>query len=341
MESNLPADKAQQDEVASLGAEASTKSSASYGGFAMRIGLGLAIVGFLLWHFDARPALRSLARERPLYFAAAVALYVSGQLLCAWRWQLLAAMLNLRGPFIEFFRYGFIGVFTNLFVPGLVGGDAARAFYLGRRHAKIGEAIASTVADRGYGLMGLFWLAALVAMTMNHGTLAPNVIRSTVAVGLGTVVAYLASPLIARLIPITPRPIRRALGIVAPYLHQPASVLPAIVLSMIFQAMLAVCQYILALGLGLHLSVSMFLLIVPISGVLASLPLTLNGLGLRETAYLFLFGMAGVGRDEAIALGLLYFLATMIGGLFGVIAFVTTEVPPARSPVESEIKSAV
>lgn len=339
MESSLPADKAppMKDGVA----DAPAKSSASYGAFAMRIGLGLAIVGFLLWHFDARPALRSLARERPLFFAVAVAIYVSGQLLCAWRWQLLAAMLHLRGKFSEYLRYCFIGVFTNLFVPGLLGGDAARAFYLGRRHAKMGEAIASTVADRGYGLMGLFWLAALVAMTMNHGTLASNVIRSTAAVGIATVAAYLASPLIARLIPLAPRPLRRALGIVAPYLHQPTSVLPAIVVSMIFQAMLAVCQYVLALGLGLHLSVSMFLLIVPISGVLASLPLTLNGLGLRETAYLFLFGMAGVAREEAIALGLLYFLATMMGGLFGAIAFVTTEVPAARASVESEIKNAV
>src|SRR5579871_1178582 len=126
MESSLPADKAQ----AKVGAV--TKSSGSYGAFAIRIGLGLAIVGFLLWHFDARPALRSLARERPLFFAAAVAIYVSGQLLCAWRWQLLASMLNLRGQFSDYLRYCFIGVFTNLFVPGLLGGDAARAFYLGR-----------------------------------------------------------------------------------------------------------------------------------------------------------------------------------------------------------------
>ena len=76
---------------------------------------------------------------------------------------------------------------------------------------------------------------------------------------------------------------------------------------MILQASLAVCQYVLALGLGLHLSLSMFLLIVPIAGVFASLPVTLNGLGVRETAYLFLFGMAGVAARDAIALGLLWF----------------------------------
>jgi glycosyltransferase 2 family protein len=330
MESNLPANSAPSHHAL----EAPARPAHPYRAFALRIGLGIAIVGFLLWHYDARPALRSLARERPLFFAVTVAIYVAGQVMCAWRWQLIAAVLKLHGPLPEFVRYYFIGVFTNLFVPGLIGGDAARAFYLGRRHGKIGEAIASAVADRGYGLLALFWFAASIAITANHGTLRPNVIRPVVATGIVTFAVFLASPLIARLVHFTPRPIRRALGIIAPYLHKPLSVAPAIILSMILQASLAVCQYVLALGLGLHLPLPIFLLIVPVAGVLASLPLTLNGLGLRETAYLFLFGMAGVGRDDAIALGLLYFAATMVGGLFGAIAFVTTEVPAPRTQID-------
>jgi uncharacterized membrane protein YbhN (UPF0104 family) len=331
MESNLPGSDARSHHTP----EAPAPAAHPYRAFALRIGLGIGIVGFLLWRYDARPALRTLAHERMLYFGATVALYLVAQSISAWRWQLLAAVLNVRASVFECVRYYFICMFTNVFVPGLMGGDAARAFYLGRRSGKIGEAIASVVADRGYGLLSLLWFAALIALTMNHGTLTPEVIRPVVAIGLVAGAAYLASPLLARLIHLTPRPLRRALGIVAPYLHRPAAVFPAIVLSMVLQGLLAVCQYVLALGLGLHLSLSIFLLIVPISGVLASLPLTLNGLGLRETAYLFLFGMAGVSRDDAIALGLLYFAATMVGGLCGGIAFVTTAVPQAVREVDS------
>jgi glycosyltransferase 2 family protein len=298
-----------------------------YRAFLLRIGLGAAIVGFLLWHYDARPALRALAREKIAFFVATIALYLAGQVMSAYRWKLLASVLNLRGPFSEYFRYYFVGVFTNLFVPGLVGGDAARAIYLGRRHHKMTEAIASAVADRGYGLLALFWFAALIARFLNRGVLASSVITPTIAVGAITFAGYLASPLIARGIHMAPRPIRRALGIIAPYLHRPLSVVPAIALSIVLQASLAFCQYLLALGLGLNLSVTVFLLVVPIANVFASLPLTLNGLGIRETAYLILFGMAGVSRDDAIALGLLWFAATMMGGLFGAIAFVSTEVP--------------
>jgi len=88
-----------------------------------------------------------------------------------------------------------------------------------------------------------------------------------------------------------------------------------------------VSQYLLAAGLGLTVPLSLFILCVPIANVFASLPLTLNGLGIRESAYLLLFGMAGIRSEDAIALGLLWFAATVVGGLTGGIAFVTTGAP--------------
>ncbi len=74
---------------------------------------------------------------------------------------------------------------------------------------------------------------------------------------------------------------------------------------------------------------SLFILCVPIANVFASLPLTLNGLGIRESAYLVLFGMAGMRKEDAIALGLLWFAITMVGGSTGAIAFVMTPAPAA------------
>ena len=116
----------------------------------------------------------------------------------------------------------------------------------------------------------------------------------------------------------------------------PAALLPAIALSIVLQIGLAVCQYILAAGLGLAVPLSLFILCVPIANVFASLPLTLNGLGIRESAYLVLFGMAGMRKEDAIALGLLWFAATMVGGLTGAIAFVTTPAPVAGGGAGAE-----
>ena len=301
-----------------------------YRAFAIRAGLGVAVVAVLLWRYDARPIFRILSRERPAYFAAVVVIYLAGQAMCAYRWQLLAALLKVHGRYREFLAYTFVGMFTNLFVPGLLAGDAARSVYLGRRHGRMGEAIASVVADRIVGLVGLFWLAAFTAIFLNFAPIPSSVITPTVAVGAIAFAGFLAAPLVARLIHLMPRPVRRAGGIVAPYLHHPLTLIPAIALSVALQVTLAVGQYILAAGLGLTAPLSLFVLCVPIANVFASLPLTLNGLGIRESAYLLLFGMAGMRKEDAIALGLLWFAVTLAGGLTGAIAFATTPAPVAE-----------
>src|SRR3984885_10540283 len=128
-----------------------------YGAFAIRAILGVAVVALLLGHYDARPVFRALARERLAYLVADIALYVASQVMSDWRWQLLARVNSIPGPFREYLAYYFLGVFTNLFAPGLVGGDAARALYLGRRHNRLADAIASGVADRGIGPLAILW----------------------------------------------------------------------------------------------------------------------------------------------------------------------------------------
>jgi uncharacterized membrane protein YbhN (UPF0104 family) len=193
----------------------------------------------------------------------------------------------------------------------------------------MGEAVASVVADRAVGLLGLFWLAAAAAIFMNYAPLSSSVTMPTILVGALALGGYLGSPILARLIHLMPRPIRRAGNIVAPYLHHPTALLIPIALSIALQMTLAFSQYLLAAGLGLGAPLSLFILCVPIANVFASLPLTLNGLGIRESAYLVLFGMAGMRKDDAIALGLLWFAVMVVSGLTGSIAFVTTPAPSA------------
>src|SRR5260370_40660556 len=101
----------------------------------------------------------------------------------------------------------------------------------------------------------------------------------------------------------------------AAYLGRPFALMPAPGLSIVLQLGLAICQWILARGLGLSAPLTLFVLCVPIANVFANLPVTLNGLGVRETAYLMLFGLAGMAKADAIALGLLSIAATLLGKL--------------------------
>ncbi|HKV55939.1 MAG TPA: lysylphosphatidylglycerol synthase transmembrane domain-containing protein [Candidatus Binataceae bacterium] len=315
-----------------MAADASVKPSRGargrrWYGFVIKLAVGLAVLGFLIWHYDLRSTFRVIGRERPVFFIATVMLFVAGQAMSAYRWQLLARLVGLAGSYVEFLSFYFIGMFTNVFVPGLIGGDALRAVYLGRSRGRITDAVASVVADRGIGLIALFWLAGGSALTITRVALPPTLRDATIATGAAALIAFLAAPLAAKMTDRLPRPLARLLSPLLPYMKRPGALGPAIILSLLLQISLAGCQYLLALGLGLDVPLTTFILIVPISNVAASLPLTINGLGVREAAYLVLLGMTGVSKNNSVALSLLYFAATLAGGLTGLVPFIATAMP--------------
>jgi glycosyltransferase 2 family protein len=297
--------------------------------FGLRLGLGAACLGLFLWLYGARHIMHALERERPEFFAAAIILYLAGQVMSSYRWMLLARITGLAGRAREYLAYYFIGMFTNLFVPGLVGGDAARSAFVGVRNRRMGEAVASVIADRGVGLAALFWFAAIAALTVTSVSLPRELENAVVAIGALSLLGYLSAPLLVL-------PVRHLTGRLAqivrpliPYCHAQVGLILPLALSLVLQGSLAFCQYLLAIGMRLNVPVSAMMLVVPMANVAASLPLTFNGLGVREGVYLLLFGMAGVPHQDAVALGLAWFSCTMIGGLAGVVPFVITPMPRA------------
>jgi uncharacterized membrane protein YbhN (UPF0104 family) len=304
-------------------------------GFALRAAVGAATVAFILWRYDLRNVFALLTHERLSCFAASIAIYLAGQILSAWRWRLLAALGGIHAQFREFVGWYFVGMFTNLFIPGVVGGDAARALYLGRRSGRFGAAVASVIADRGTGLIALFWLAAAAAPGM-AARLPRPILLAVIAAALFAAAFEVAAPFIARLTFAIFGKTNDLMNNLAPYLVRPWDLLPAFAISIVLQISIVAGQYILARGLGLTIPISVLLVAVPVANAVASVPMTLNGLGLREAAYLVILGAAGVARADAVALGLLWFAATMAGGLSGLLPFLMTGARPITMAVRDE-----
>jgi len=79
------------------------------------------------------------------------------------RWYILVRALDLPFSLPSAFRLGFIGCFYNAFLPGSVGGDLVKAFYIARdTPGRRAAAVATVMADRLVGLFGLIWFSALI-----------------------------------------------------------------------------------------------------------------------------------------------------------------------------------
>ncbi len=102
-------------------------------------------------------------------FALSLGIFVIGQVIVGFRWWLL---LRSQSVFIEFFaavRLHFLGLFYNNYMPGSVGGDLIRAWYVTRHTDKRFEAALSVFVDRAIGLLSTLIIAAFFYMLFLRG----------------------------------------------------------------------------------------------------------------------------------------------------------------------------
>jgi hypothetical protein len=93
------------------------------------------------------------------------------------------------------------------------------------------------------------------------------------------------------------------------------------------------------MGLALHLSLplSFCIIVYPLVGTFAALPISVNGFGLREGGYIFLLALIGINSEEGIAFGLLLFLIVAVDSLIGGVLFLVKKGSAPASTVSAEI----
>lgn len=96
-------------------------------------------------------------------FFAALAIAVGCASIQFYRWYLLVRALDLPFTFYNAIRLGLVGTFYNTFLPGSVGGDIVKAYFIAKgQPGRKAAAVATVVADRLVGLFGLILFAAVL-----------------------------------------------------------------------------------------------------------------------------------------------------------------------------------
>jgi uncharacterized membrane protein YbhN (UPF0104 family) len=101
-----------------------------------------------------------------------------------------------------------------------------------------------------------------------------------------------------------------------------ATLLWSLFISFINQLLVISVTWILALGLRLHVSFYYFLIFVPVITLISMIPISLNGMGLREYSFMSLFGAMGVLPASCIALGLISSVVLILSALPGGIVYI-------------------
>jgi len=201
-------------------------------------------------------------------------------------------LLGYKNPFEDFAIFYFIGMFFNLFAPSTVGGDVGRVYYLSSGGAgperdgwvnRTGTALSSVVADRAIGVAVLVWIGALAVVIFPVYSLPSPIRYSTFALALGLLVGWILLPVIYRVIRLTVNPIGKSIAIaIETYGSAGKPIAMAIILSLIVHFIQAGCHVILGLSLDFQIPWSYSFILYPLVGIFMAIPVSFNGISLRE-----------------------------------------------------------
>jgi uncharacterized membrane protein YbhN (UPF0104 family) len=298
--------------------------------FLLKLLVSAGLIAYFLSRIHIEQFLETFASAKFSYIAFALGVYLVAQGISAVRWTALVRPLGIKTPFKDLVQYYLIGMFFNLFAPSTVGGDVTRVYYLVKdeeAHAK-GRAVTtvhaamSVLMDRAIGMVVLVWLGALGLLLFPHYAVPQTVRTATFLLALGLLAGALLTPVLTRFLPEDGHQlaVKLRLAFRSYRLHWRA-LLAAAVLSLTVHLIQAWMHTVMARALGLEIPFSFCLIVYPLVGTFSAIPITLNGLGLREGGYIFLLAVIGIGTEQAIAFGILLFLIVALDSLIGGLLF--------------------
>ena len=287
-----------------------------------------------------RPGLIScLSGFHMLPFLVALALQFLSVYLTAWRWRLLMIVQGIVLDVRSVVRLSFLGEFFNNFLPGSIGGDVVRAYYVMQHSGKKGAALVSIFANRFAGLLALVFLSLLMlavcmvwdqAEVTNIRQPAISIFFITAAIGAVLFVAlnerFNNSAMLRWLI--SKLPFSHQLEVLreAMHLHRKMDGLlfPIAVYSMLVVLALVLSVMFIGMSLGVNLHWYQYFLYMPLIMIITAVPITPGGVGVMEELFLYFFSSAG-DPQKILAMALLFRLALIVTGLPGGIVFIRSE----------------
>lgn len=314
----------------------------------LKIGVSAGLLYVLFSRIEIAKVWDHMRGASPEWVLLALALYLVMLLVSTWRWQVLLRTQHVNIPFGTLVNSYLAATFANNFLPSNIGGDVIRIADTARAAKSKTLAAAVVLADRGIGVVGLAFIAAsgstLAARRSEAiGPIGPALfwlgLIAAVAAGLFVIarpqrMAMLLRPLHVFHAEWVGRRIVTITDALQKFGKAPASLVIAFVASIVVQALLV--GFYVAVATALHVSVPVghMAMLVPVSFLVQMLPVSVNGLGVREGTFVGYLTQIGISKESAVALSLIGAVLIMLFSMSGAAAYLVRRRAYEVSPAE-------
>jgi len=304
--------------------------------FLLRLALGLGGLAavFVVSRANFPEIGRALRSAKWGWLVLSFSLHAFGLFFSAYRWQILAEAQGDDIPLGFLAKSYIIGKFFNTFLPTSFGGDVVRIWDGSKYSSSVVKSSAIVVVERMTGVIVLFFFALFASLGRLEMAGHVPFIGAAMALGLAglaaTVVFFL--PAAGRALRRGPAHgfIRKAFDKVLlfresilAYRHHRGPFLRAMVLAVLLQ--LNVIVYFILIGKALDLPIPAFdyFIFIPLVLLVQMLPVTINGLGVREGAYVAIFAYYGLSSSTALSYSFIDLAYGLIIGAIGALLYLT------------------
>ena len=273
---------------------------------------------------------------------------------CTVRWGCLLKAQDVHIKFSRQFTLYLIGQFFSAFMLGSTGGDVIKAYYVSTetKH-KRAEVVATVIVDRIIGLIALVILLAILTVARINFFLSSPETKIAIWFNMSLLIAVTVGLLIIFKRNLLEKwslfrkfeestSIGKVIGKVYNAMHicfnQPGLMPKVLFLSFLNHISMAVWGFYIAMALGIPNGFIDILTVVILINTIASIPITPNGLGTRESAAIFMMGAIGVSAATAVTFSLLCYAAILLISLIGGIFYIIYTAQKGKITVEQPIQ---
>ena len=305
------------------------------------------LLGVVLWHVDAGRLWASARRASLPWLALSLVFYLVVVVIGAWRWNQLLRAQGVAMRTRSLTASWLVALFFNNFLPSNIGGDVARIADTTRPAGSGTLATTVVLVDRGLGLLGLMLVAAVADSTeyWRTGGLEGIVGPSALWMALGVLAVGAALPFVAPdRVALVFRPFRflhpewieARVERIVEALHRfrscPMALLSGLMGAVAVQLSLVAFYWAIARSMQVTIVVSDLAVIVPVSLVVQMLPVSLNGLGVREATFVFCFRQLGLPLEWGLLLSFVGAALALLVSLAGAVIYAVRRPQPQPVP---------
>ena len=290
--------------------------------------LGLGILLFLLSKVNVDELVGILRNADPTFVSLGILLSLMQPILTTMKWHLLLKNKNIRIPFHHLLASHMIGSFVSSFFPSRYSGDVYRTYVVAKYSGKTYDSAASVALHRLSGLfvMGFLGLSASVfgLYLLDQQALTVAIMMTSVAILGGSTIVFsqkvfqgFDTVLRAIRLNFARGPAAQFHAAIMDYRHETKLILKILFLSLLFYLEAFIIVFTAALAIGAKVPFIYVMLVVPMIYLLEALPISINGLGIREGAFVFFFMRVGLQFEQALAIAVVVLFFRLIKSVSG------------------------